>query len=262
LFDGVDKRLTIFIKNNEPVEKTYNTKYYRWVSEERDSLFANLTYQQIEKDIFGIKGYPKISFAIEKSVLKSLKQKTKAVSNFLLSTSSHKVKYTRKLQYFIQFFDSPPKIFDAKRSIIEPTELKSISLDSELDKFIVMSALNSSLFFWFFITFSDCRNVNSREILKFPIEAENINDIAGKSLKKLAIRLNKDLSDNSIMLTRNDKRAGLLEIQSFQPRESKPIIDEIDTILAEHYGFTEEELDFIINYDIKYRMGKELDNEE
>ena len=22
-----------------------------------------------------------------------------------------------------------------------------------------------------------------------------------------------------------------------------------------HYGFTEEELDFIINYDIKYRMG-------
>jgi len=24
--------------------------------------------------------------------------------------------------------------------------------------------------------------------------------------------------------------------------------------------FTEEELDFIVNYDIKYRMGKELDN--
>jgi hypothetical protein len=28
--------------------------------------------------------------------------------------------------------------------------------------------------------------------------------------------------------------------------------------LARHYGFSEEELDFIINYDIKYRMGKEL----
>jgi len=24
------------------------------------------------------------------------------------------------------------------------------------------------------------------------------------------------------------------------------------------YGFAEEELDFIINYDIKYRMGKEV----
>lgn len=39
---------------------------------------------------------------------------------------------------------------------------------------------------------------------------------------------------------------------------SKPIIDEIDKVLARHYGFTEEELDFIINYDIKYRMGDEL----
>jgi hypothetical protein len=40
------------------------------------------------------------------------------------------------------------------------------------------------------------------------------------------------------------------------------IIDEIDKVLAKHYGFTEEELDFIINYDIKYRMGKELEGEE
>ena len=41
----------------------------------------------------------------------------------------------------------------------------------------------------------------------------------------------------------------------FYPRHSKPIIDEIDRILGEHFGFTEGDLDFIINYDIKYRMG-------
>ena len=40
-------------------------------------------------------------------------------------------------------------------------------------------------------------------------------------------------------------------------KKSKPIIDEIDKVLAQHYGFTDEELDFIINYDIKYRMGKD-----
>ena len=35
------------------------------------------------------------------------------------------------------------------------------------------------------------------------------------------------------------------------------IIDKSDRVLAKHYGFTDEELDFIINYDIKYRMGIE-----
>lgn len=33
--------------------------------------------------------------------------------------------------------------------------------------------------------------------------------------------------------------------------------DEIDRVLAAHYGFTDEELDFTVNYDIKYRMGQE-----
>ena len=30
-----------------------------------------------------------------------------------------------------------------------------------------------------------------------------------------------------------------------------------DRVFAQHYGFTDEELDFIINYDIKYRMGRD-----
>ncbi len=33
-------------------------------------------------------------------------------------------------------------------------------------------------------------------------------------------------------------------------------------VLAKHYGFTDEELDFIINYDIKYRMGQDAEEEE
>ncbi len=32
-------------------------------------------------------------------------------------------------------------------------------------------------------------------------------------------------------------------------------------MLARHFGFTEEKLDFIINYDIKYRMGRDTKDE-
>ncbi len=35
-----------------------------------------------------------------------------------------------------------------------------------------------------------------------------------------------------------------------------------DQLLARHYGFTEEELDFILNYDIKYRLGRDSGQEE
>jgi len=35
--------------------------------------------------------------------------------------------------------------------------------------------------------------------------------------------------------------------------------DAAECVLARYYGFTDEELDFIINYDIKYRMGSSAD---
>jgi len=51
-------------------------------------------------------------------------------------------------------------------------------------------------------------------------------------------------------------------IEVIHPAASRTVIDEIDRLLAKHYGFTDEELDFIINYDIKYRMGKDAEGEE
>lgn len=40
-------------------------------------------------------------------------------------------------------------------------------------------------------------------------------------------------------------------------RRSKPIIDEIDLLLARHYGFTADETDAILNYDLKYRLARD-----
>ena len=64
-----------------------------------------------------------------------------------------------------------------------------------------------------------------------------------------------DLKEKSKYLTINYKKYGELTIQTFQPRLSKGTVDEIDRVLAKHYAFTDEQLDFIINFDIKYRMG-------
>ena len=75
-------------------------------------------------------------------------------------------------------------------------------------------------------------------------------------LNSIARKLEADMQTHSKRRVYNYKTTGRVEYDEFYLKLSKPIIDEIDQVLAEHYGFTDEELDFIINYDIKYRMGR------
>ena len=51
------------------------------------------------------------------------------------------------------------------------------------------------------------------------------------------------------------KDGDTIAYEEFFAWKSKEIIDEIDQRLAKLYGFSDEELDFIVNYDIKYRLG-------
>lgn len=279
LFNGVEKRLTIIVTANSisDHQKTIVSKYRRWQSDERvwepqagkeiPSLFQTLTYSikscEYSDSIDSIDGsIPKISTEQENEILRKLFSKEKHLRQYLLDQSKHEILYTRKLRYFIQFFDFVPKILNEKRHVIPPSELKTLYTRNENEKAIILSVLNSSLFFWFFVAFSDCRNVNRREILEFPIEVDSMNEEICVNLEKLSLELMEDFSDKSKMLEMNYKKIGKLKIQTFQPRESKPIIDEIDRVLAKHYDFSDEELDFIVNYDIKYRMGRNNEEEE
>ena len=58
------------------------------------------------------------------------------------------------------------------------------------------------------------------------------------------------------------KQGHKIEYDEMDAPKSKPIPDEIDKVLAGHYGFTAEELDFILNYDIKYRLGRDTEQWE
>lgn len=66
----------------------------------------------------------------------------------------------------------------------------------------------------------------------------------------------------SFRLIRQQRRTWRTETQAFKIQKYKPIIDEIDRALAKHHLFTQDELDFIISYDIKYRMGNDEREDE
>jgi len=118
----------------------------------------------------------------------------------------------------------------------------------------ICATLNSSLYFFWFVSVGNGRNITGTDVEQFPIGV-----LAGDILTPMSPlfdQLMADYNTNSFVRVRQD-----CEYQEFRPSLSKPILDKIDRILACHYGFTDEELDFIINYDIKYRMGDELQNE-
>ena len=119
-----------------------------------------------------------------------------------------------------------------------------------------LAILNSQLFYWYWISNSNCMDVVSREVGDLPIPP--LQHKSSNKYGQLVRKLLESYFSNTEERDRNGEVIRTLEV-NFDVKKSKPIIDQIDNILAQHYGFTEEELDFIINYDIKYRMGKELD---
>ena len=120
----------------------------------------------------------------------------------------------------------------------------------------VMSALNSNLFWWYYSINFDMFNLTLSNILDFRLDYDK-----ACSIGKLSSILEEDMNEKKLISNVVKKDGSTNQSFAYQKKLSKPIIDEIDKVLAKHYGFTEEELDFIINYDIKYRMGDELNND-
>jgi hypothetical protein len=259
LFEGVEKHLTIFVSNRTHANTIYTAKYHRWLTEERNSLFPLIQYISIDETSFHNDSIPKIRNLIASSIICKIK-KNKAISLYNAHLSNHNVYHTRKLRYFLQFLDEPPKIYEKNGKIRVTSELKEIFFKTEKEKFIGLSSYLSTLFFWYYITYSDCRNLNKREVSTFPLSLDNISKHLSENLSNLGKSLIENLQKNSYFQESYYKKYGKLKMQVFQPRLSKLICDDIDSMLSLHYLFTHEELDFIINYDIKYRMGKELDS--
>ena len=135
------------------------------------------------------------------------------------------------------------------------SEEKLIFVNNEINKYAVIAALSSTLWFWYFTLTSDCRHLGNRDIATFPLTLKTLNEKLYNELIEIGKLYVEDLKKNAEKVIRVYKEVKPVDVISFRVIYSKPIIDDIDRVLAKHYGFTEEELDYIINYDIKYRMG-------
>ena len=260
LFDGLEHiRLTIHLIGVEKVNvHRHSTRYHKWTALERPTLFHTVAYAPAEQSLIS-GSLPKLSSPLEKSISQKLSLNRRRLASFYTATTQHRIFYSRKVGYFLQILDFQPRVLDGQGNLRPPTEFKELSFGAEDHATAALCCLNSNLFYWFITTLSDCRHVNKREVDSFPVDLERLTaGNLGQRLQEFAQSLMDDLqhkSEERVMRFAHDT----LTVQSIIPKRSKPLIDAIDRVLAQHYGFTAEELDFIINYDIKYRMGDALE---
>ncbi|ODS31704.1 MAG: type IIS restriction/modification enzyme - site-specific DNA methyltransferase (adenine specific) [Candidatus Scalindua rubra] len=255
LFNGVDQRLAIFIEEcASGYNKIFATKYIRWNEELRNMLFQNLTFvineNIIYKNAIPKNGYKQISHIYD------LIKKNNQLSNILVGQVL--IYYHNAPRYWIRALNYIPYFYSDKYGMSISSHIKSLGTSCEEDALILTAILNSSLYYIWFLVFSNSRDFTLREIERYTFDPRKLNKILRIKLLKLSKELMNDYAKNCSRKHTYYKASGTVIYDEFYPKKSKNIIDEIDKVLAQHYGFTEEELDFIINYDIKYRMGDEL----
>ena len=257
LFEGLQHiRLTIhLIQHSDSNSPTLNvTECYRWNATERDFLFGRLSYKKVERNYL-LGCLPKLSRPVEYAVLEKIWNDGRTIGE-QMNRGSHEIYYSRKMANFLQALDFVPAVYDGTGNLRSPTELKELNFQTSHQAALALCLLNSSLFRWYINVFSDVRHVNRREVEGFRLDLAGALDGRDAMWVQLAGKLSRRLKDTSEFRSMRFKHDHL-RVQCIIPKLSKPIIDQIDRLLAEHYGFTDEELDFIINYDIKYRMGRE-----
>ncbi|MBW4541360.1 MAG: Eco57I restriction-modification methylase domain-containing protein [Myxacorys chilensis ATA2-1-KO14] len=262
LFDGIHHaRIAITISQKYKQQeraRLYVTSYKKWYKEERKKLFNCLSYTKSFEHAY-LTCFPKISSSVESSILHKMSITSKRFSSWISTgESDYRVYYKiTGVGHWFTITARPPKFF---RQGIESSSTREsfICFDSASIRDRAIVILNSSLFYWFYQVRTNCRDFNPSDYKTFPVvETLEIEDFS-----RLSQQLQDYLDSSSTFINITHGQTGAIQIEQFKPREAKSVVNEIDRVLAKHYGFTSEELDFIVNYDIKYRMGRDTEDEE
>lgn len=253
LFEGVKFRLTIILATRDSDGELWSTQYNRWFAEERPWLFERLSYANVSALAPGASLIPKIGTDVQRSIFIKI-QKLKPLSESLTNQGEtfyvHRVitMFIKALS-FVPFFrsdrDGEKKSEDYKPYVAANAEVRACAV----------SAINSSTFFFYFTSLGDCFHCGKEHVESFPIGIDTMSSDTKASLVQMEGELMASLRKHSVRKTALSQKTGRFEYDEFWQRHSKSEIDRIDGVLADHFGFEKSEVEFIVNADLKYRLG-------
>jgi hypothetical protein len=252
LFQGVEQRLTICILKNSITEIIFTSPYQHWYESERQHLFSQLLY--VVASYWKRTGVP---------IKSGSKEAESAFAKITKCADKPLVSLLRNGSYAVWLHDGPtywvrclPFEPNTGSKSAHSNHYHNLPVQSKADARFLAAILSSSTFYFFFKMISNCRDLGRKEWSMFPL-----GQLRKESIEELGRELEKRLRSTATKRSRKYP-SGIVQYEEYYPVEGKAVIDSIDRALAQHYGFTDEELDFIINYDIKYRMGRDAEGDE
>lgn len=245
LFVGVDMNLCVVTGRRfvgSATGSNHTSSYLRWSSEQRASLFDTVCFTKQDH----------LTAKIGDPILNSIVKKatgTPSVNESILRSGldTHDKVYVH----------SGGRYFRKCALTQYSNEYKPLSVPCEW-RHSVAATLSSSTFYVVWLALSDCFHVTKRDIECLKADRELLSSTI---LRSSGQRLLDHLVENSVTRVRRRKDGSIQNEVNFRVAASKDLIDFVDVAMASYYGFSADELDYIINYDIKYRMGQSADDD-
>lgn len=231
IFYNADQNVSIinFMKTNTKTKILLTTKINKKLSSQSiDSVIKNMSF--VNSVNFTQSGaFCKIGLPIEKSIMQKLYSQKQTIKD--LMGGKQKLYYRTTGGRYYKIYTS----YSTKSS-------KENSFNVENSK-LVAALMSSTLFYWFRNSYSNNRDNYVSEFERFPIP--NFSKEIINKLEKLGKEYETDIEKN------HDYSNG---VKTYKIRKSKHIIDKIDRLICPLYGLTEEEMEFIINYELEFRV--------
>ena len=261
LFDGVDQCICIVIgqKMQEASHDWHSTGYMRWQSEARDQVFGLISYTKYDahKWMEQYSVFPKLGSQMELELLKKLTAFPKMGESM---TSDGFPFYVHRIsRYYIKATNFVPYFRSDRDGEKRSDDFKLYRARSGLAASVATLSLNTSLFYWFWRVLYDGYHCGKENISEFSSFAE-VNDLDADSVNSLLARLMDSFQANAVRKSTVYKGSGVVEYDEFKLSKSKDVLDAVDTYLLNKLSLSSLQLDFISNYDIKYRMGAGTDD--
>jgi hypothetical protein len=264
IFDSSDPRVAIITGkkvNGQPIENDILTScFIRFTSENRVEKLNNIRYQSIRGLTLGDKigkdgdfSLPKIGYPSIRSILETLKSHSDIVfRDVMLNSRDHSefiVWRSRHPQYWIN-----PFLEDLYPPDKKPQDFRPMYFNSQLEKEIAFLILQSSLFYMYWMTYGNQRDLNFGPIEAFPFPCNKVIQENSERIHELATSLWGGMRD------RFDQTSGSLgEIRRMS--ELKPIVDNVDNLIGPLLGLTPEQIEFVKQYDVVTRSIRAVEEE-